>query len=628
VSSGLIGVALTGLASAQTGIATTGHNIANVNTPGYARQQAVQTTNFSQATGAGWIGRGASVETIRRSYDVFLAAQARDARASAAHWESYAAQLGALDGAVADSDAGLGPALGGFFAAANALSSSPADAAARQALVSGAQSLAGRLRELDAAFAQQLADLDARLQSAVGSANALASRVAVLNERIALGGAAGHAPNDLLDQRDALVHELAGLVRVKVVAQDDGVYNLFLGNGQPLVVGAAPTAIVAVADRDDPQRTVLGLQTAAGPLRFRAGDLGGGLVGGLLAFREEALEPARNELGRIAVALAGAFNAQHALGIDRNGAPGGDFFAVGAPRAFAAAGNAGTAGIAAAISDAGALTASDYRVLWDGASWNVTRLADGSVRSFATLPQSVDGVSLSLASGVPAAGDNFLVQPTRQAAAGFAALVTSGALVAAAAPMRTAAASGNTGSGAVSAGAAESADPNLQQPVTITFTSAGSFDVTGAGTGNPAGVAFTPGAPIRYNGWRIEISGSPAAGDVFTITPNAGAAGDNRNALRLAALQSEALIEGASTLAQGYGEMLARLGNIGRQAQISAEAQARFLEESQARIGEVSGVNLDEEAASLLRYQQAYQAAAKLVAVAERLFDTILATKG
>ena len=627
MSGSLLGIALTGLNSAQGGLVTTGHNIANVNTPGYSRQQTVQSQNPPQASGSGFFGTGSNIETVRRAYDEFLAAQGLSMQASASHWNTALSQLQNVDQLLSDTDVGVTPALNALFKAVNDVAANPADAASRQSMLSASQAMAGRIQDLDARLQRLGGANEQRIESTVAAVNILGAQIAQLNERIALAaGSTGQPPNDLLDHRESLVADLNKLVRANVVTQGDGSLNVFLGNGQALVVGTRAYALGTGPDALDPSRLSIGLQSGSTLLGFRAQDLEGGELGGLLAFRENTLNPARNALGRIAMVLAARFNEQHKLGLDRGGQFGVDVFAAGAPQANAASTNTGTAQLAAAVTNYAALTDSDYRVQWDGTNWNVTRLADDTLQSFATLPQTVDGVSISVASGAAAAGDNFLILPTRDGAAGFAALLRRPEQIAAAAPMRTSAAGGNAGTGSVSAGRANgpAANVNLQQTVTITFTAAGTFNVNGTGTGNPAGVAYTPGAAISYNGWTIEISGAPAAGDTFTVAANTNGSGDNRNAALLAGLQTSALVGNGATLGDAYGQLLARVGNSTHEADLSAAAQARLLEETQARQASVSGVNLDEEAANLLRYQQAYQAAGKLVSVASLLFDTLL----
>lgn len=634
MSGSLTSIALSGLGAAQGGLVTTGHNISNVNTPGYSRQLTVQGTNFAQATGAGYFGRGANIEDVRRAYDEFLSVQTLSAQASAAHWDTALSQLKQVDNLLADDSVGLNPVLAGFFGAIHDVAANPSDPAARQSMLAAGQALAGRVRDLDVKLDGMRSNTDQQIESTVSSINSLGSRIAELNQRIVLAsGSAGtsadvkHAPNDLLDQRDALLVDLNKMMRSTSVPLSDGSISVFFATGQALVVGMRANTLSTAADSLDPQKLAIGVQTGAQLLTFRASDLEGGALGGLVAFRDGTLNAARNAIGRVAMVLTDSFNQQNKLGVDRTGQMGGDFFVAGSPQVNAATNNsAGAAQLSATVSSYGALTESDYQVQYDGSLWNVTRLSDGKLQSFATLPQTLDGLTISLASGAASAGDRFLVLPTRNAAASFAALLTNPDRIAAAAPFRTAATGSNAGNATVSAGQANGpvANVNLQQPVTITFTGPGTFMVVGTGTGNPIGVSYTPGAPITYNGWTIKIDGTPAVGDTFTVSANTGGSGDNRNALLLANIQTGTLVGGTATLDQAYGRLVTEVGNTTHEADISATAQKRFLDEVKTRQQAVSGVNLDEEAANLLRYQQAYQAAGKLVSVATVLFDTLL----
>lgn len=627
----ILGSGLSGLLAAQAGLATTSHNISNASTPGYSRQGIVQGTQVAQFTGAGYIGRGTVVETVRRSYSDFLEVQARASTAGQAHADAYLNVAARLDDLLASDAASLSPAVDDFFAGLNEVAAKPGDLAARQSLLSGAEALVGRFRTLDAQIADARTDVNRRIESAVAGVNSLAERIAHLNDRIVAARGTGsriQEPNDLLDQRDALVRELAGLVRATVVPQDDGSYNVFIGTGQALVVRDRASSLTTVPDLENPSELGVGMQGSGAVLRFRSQDLAGGEIGGLLAVRGQLLDGAQNALGRIAIGLAQAVNDQHRLGQDLQGALGQAFFSFTGPKVLPNTGNGGGATLTATLASASALTTSDYRVRWTGAAYTVTRLADNTTQTFATLPATVDGFTLSV-SGVPAVNDSFLVQPTRAGARDLAMLVNDTTRVAAAAPIRTGSAPANLGTATISAGTVVGPPPanaNLTQPVTITFTGAATFDVTGAGTGNPAGVAYVSGNTIGYNGWSVTLSGTPRAGDTFTVGPNATGTGDNRNALALARVQAAALLAGGTATAQGaYAQLVSDAGNRTRQAQVTSTAQAKLLETTLAERESVSGVNLDEEAANLLRYQQAYQAAAKVIAASATLFESILA---
>jgi flagellar hook-associated protein 1 FlgK len=290
--------------------------------------------------------------------------------------------------------------------------------------------------------------------------------------------------------------------------------------------------------------------------------------------------------------------------------------------------NTGTGAIGVAVSNPGVLKPSDYALAYVGGNYTVTRLSDNAtVYSGAAFPATLasEGLTLSLG-GAPAAGDRFLIRPTRAAAADFAVAVTDPRSVAAAAPIRTAATVGNAGTGQVGAGVVSALDPNLQQTVTITFNNPPTtFNVVGTGTGNPVNVPYTAGGDISYNGWTVQIGGAPAAGDSFTVEANVNGVGDNRNALGLGALQSQLNLDGGTaTYTDAYGALIADVATRTRTAEINNNVQSSLLAQSVAARDSVSGVNLDEEAANMLRFQQAYQAAAQMIGVADSLFQTLI----
>jgi flagellar hook-associated protein 1 FlgK len=352
-------------------------------------------------------------------------------------------------------------------------------------------------------------------------------------------------------------------------------------------------------------------------------NLQGGNLGAYLAFRDHSLEPARNALGRVAMGLASSVNQQNQLGLDLNGVLGENLFKVAVPRVNSAADNVGTATISATISNVSALTTSDYQLSFDGANYSMLRLSDNTTTNLgATLPQTVDGFSVSLSAGTVAAGDSFLIRPVADAARDVALLTRDTAKIAAAAPMRASAALANLGTGTISNGSVNAPPPvdtNLQSPVSITFTSATTFTVAGAVPAVVGSVAYTSGQNISYNGWTVQISGTPATGDVFNIAANTNAAGDNRNALLMAGLQTKNLMaNGTASLSGVYSQLVGGIGATTHEMDVTSQAQNNMLAQAVAAQQSVSGVNLDEEAANLLQYQRAYQASAKAMQIATR----------
>ncbi|MDP1652690.1 MAG: flagellar hook-associated protein FlgK [Rhodocyclaceae bacterium] len=624
---GIFNVAVSGLNAAQVGILTTSHNIANASTAGYNRQQIIQTSNTPMFTGAGFLGQGTSVETIRRVYNQQLNEQVQSARTGVAEMDSYLSQIAQIDNLLADPSAGLSPAMSGFFKAVQEMAANPASLPARQAMLSASQSLVARFQAIDERMTEIRSGVNAQITSEVGAINSYAQQIAEINQRIVLAQAAGpHQPaNDLLDRRDQLIAELNTKIRATTISQSDGTYSVFIGNGQPLVVGTLPYSMQAVAAPDDPERMIVALRSPTGSTVLMPDSmLKGGALGGLLAFRNESLDAAQNALGRIALTLATNINDQHRLGQDLTGALGGDYFDMSqmGPMVRPNANNTGSGVLAVTVSSIGNLTTSDYRLNYDGTNYMLLRLADNQVvASGATLPASVDGMAITIG-GTPVAGDSFLIQPTRAGAANLALAIADPRSIAAAAPIRTSTALTNTGTASISAGEVlDVTNPNLQVTTTLNFV-AGGYQVNGAG----AVIPYTSGANIDLNGWRVAISGTPAAGDAFTIGANSNGVADNRNGVLLGALQTRNTMEGGTaTYQSAYSTIVAQAGNKTREVKITGEAQQSLLDQAQSVRDQLSGVNLDEEAANLLRYQQAYQAAAKVISIASTLFDEILA---
>lgn len=625
----IFNIGLTGLQAAQSHLATAGHNIANASTPGYHRQRVELQNNSPQGTGDGFFGTGVNVVTVKRIYSAFLDNQVALALGRQAYLDTYNNEIAQIDNLLADPNSGLTPALSEFFNTVHEVAADPESAATRQAMLSGAATLVSRFRSLEARMSRMYEAANGQVADLVTSINGLATEIARLNQGVivAEGAVGGHSANDLRDQRDAVIEELNKLAGVTTVTQSDGSINVMIGSGQNLVVGSRAMTLTTSVSSEDPKRLDVGYGGVSGTSIITS-SLTGGQLGAVLDFQREALASTLNELGRVAAAVAFDFNQQHRLGQDLNGAAGTDFFTLPKPGMVPATGNSGNGVLTGTIVDASALTTSDYRISYSGGSYTVTRLSDASVSVYASLPQTIDGVHLALDSGTPADGDTFLLQPTRTAARDIAVRLTDGSQIAAAAPIRSAAGTGNTGSAAISAGVVNGpppADANLLQPVTITFTGPNTFDVSGAGTGNPTGLAYVSGGAISYNGWTVAISGAPRAGDTFTVTPNSGGVSDNRNATLLAGLQSARTIGGGAASYQGaYSQSVAAVGTKTREVQVAAAAQETLVSQTRMAQQSLSGVNLDEEAANLIRYQQMYQACGKVIEIASKLFDTLL----
>ncbi|MGH8175201.1 MAG: flagellar hook-associated protein FlgK [Steroidobacter sp.] len=624
----LLNTSISGLLAFQRALDTTSHNITNANTVGYSRQLPEFMTRSAQQTGGGWVGNGADVTTIKRAYDDFLANQARSSSSSYSQSNTYATQAGRISNLLGNSTTGLSASLQNFVNSVQSVADTPTSIPARQTLLSQAQTLVDRLKSFDASLQSFDAQVNATLESEVDAVTSLARSIAQLNQEITSGYAqTGQPPNDLLDQRDALIDELATHINVNVVEQENNSVSVFIGNGQPLVVGQTAATVVASADPYDPTRNIVAVQSASGVADITS-SLSGGTLGGVLDFRTQMLDPARNTLGRLSIAVTEVMNEQHRAGMDLNGNLGGDFFAVGGAEVRSNSNNAGTSAAAVTRIDGAvsALTTSDYLMTYTAGGWNLRRMDNGAAVAMTGSgtgadPFVADGLSI-VTSGVPAVGDRLLVKPTVDAVSGMRVLVSSAAEIAAAAPIVTAATAGNIGSATISAGEViDATHPQLRSPVSITFTSATQYTISG----DPAVYTYSAGSDIDVNGWRVQINGAPTAGDGFTVSNNLTGSGDNRNALKLAAVMTQPVLNGGTTsLNAGAGQLVGEIGVKTNQAQITRDAQKVVADESAAALQSVSGVNLDEEAANLIRYQQAYMAIAQMIRVADTIFQSVL----
>jgi flagellar hook-associated protein 1 FlgK len=652
MATSILSIGQSGLVAAQVGLATTGHNIANAATPGYSRQVVVQGAAKAQDFGFGFMGQGAEIATVKRIYSEYLGVQVQSAQTAKSGLDSYYTQIRQIDNLLADPTSGLSPALQDFFAGVQELSSNPASMPSRQAALSSAESLASRFQSLAGRLDEMTQGVNSQIQSSVGVINAYADQIAKLNDAINRSRRAdGQPANDLLDQRDQLILDLNKEIRATVVKQGDGNYNVFIGNGQPLVVGVTPAALTIQASATNPQRIEVAYRASNGSVvSLSETGLTGGKLGGLIEFRSKTLEPAQNALGRVAIGLGSTFNAQHRLGVDLNGDAGGAFFTVASPAVTASANNDKTdpAVISASISGANALTTSDYRLQYDGTDYTLTRLSDNTlVDTFdnTDFPRTVQGVTLNLASGTAVAGDSFLIRPTVNGASGLRVAITDPAAIAAAAAVAPTTANGtlNTGSGAIGPATVASNYTQLGAAVSLTFSTgipdvlnlspAADVTVTSGGTSTvyTAGTAipYASGDTLSLGGVSFILSGAPDNGDTFTVTPAISGVGDNRNALLLGALQTaNTLGNGTANFQGAYSEIVSQIGNKTRELEVTSSAAGKLLSEATLSVQNESGVNLDEEATNLLRYQQAYQASGKVMQIASEMFDVLLSLGG
>ncbi|MBM4220819.1 MAG: flagellar hook-associated protein FlgK, partial [Gammaproteobacteria bacterium] len=476
-------------------------------------------------------------------------------------------------------------------------------------------------------------EINSRLGLAAGTINTLAGQIAELNGQITAAG--NSAASDLLDRRDLVLKQLGAQINITTIRQNDGSVNVLVGSGQSLVLGTDAARVLTVQDQYDSSRMQLAISTNSGPPQDISGKVSGGTVGGLLSFRNDVLDSSRRNLGLLAIGLGDAFNTQHRAGVDLAGNLGGDFFSIASPVVSGSTGNTGTATGSAAIADASALAGRDYELRFNGSSWSVIDTTTHAAVTAAGTGTGADpllfaGLSFSV-SGTPAAGDRFMVRPLANAADNFRVVLTEPAAIAAAAPVTARINPGNASQATVSSPLiTDISDPKLQTPATIRFVTPTSYVVfTDITTDLTGPLPWTPGTDISFAGWTTRVSGTPAAGDEFLVEPTTGGSGDNSNALALASVaQRGFLANGTQSVNELGADIIATVGSTANRAKNEVLIQQSLREQSEIDLENVSGVNLDEEAANMLRYQDAYLAASKVVSIADGLFQNLLQIVG
>lgn len=641
---GLLGTAASGLQAFQRSISVAGNNISNANTEGYSRQRVELGTRPANFNGQGFIGTGVQVESVSRLFDQFTVDRLRDTTSTSAQYDTLFQYSSRIANLLGDSDAGLSAGLETFFRSVQDMADNPSSIPTRQLVLSEAGSLVGRIQNLSQQLDSMRSEISGGLGTVVNEINSLSTAIAETNRNIldARSQGAGQTPNDLLDRRDTLINQLSELVSVRTFEQDDGSLNVFVGSGQSLVTGFLSSPLQVTQNGFDARRSEISI-VSGGVTAEITSNLTGGKLGALLDFRDQALNTAENALGRIAVTFTTGFNRQQNMGMDLDGEMGVDMFSVNQPAVAGHLNNTGTASVVANFDTANIqdLTTNDYILAYDGASWNLSRASDGqpvAMTGAGTVasPFNADGLEF-VVSGAPAAGDRFEIKPTRGGSSSLSLLVSDPGDIAAAAPVTVSEASNangmpiNSGDAALQLQAIDGTFTPLAAGITFTYDAGTQqFNYAGDASGSFAyDPAVDSGSTFTVAGISFTVTGAPANGDSFVAAANTNGSGDNINALLLAGLQVSNTMENGNTSFQGaYGQLISDLGARTRSAEITSQAQAALKSQAQESRDALSGVNLDEEAADLIRFQQAYSAIAQVISVAESTFQTLLAAVG
>jgi flagellar hook-associated protein 1 len=629
--SDLLSTSVSGLLAFQTALETISNNISNVNTPGYDEETANLVTNPATPAAGGWIGNGVSVGSVTRAYNQFLAQQTNSASSSYNQLNTLATFADQINNMFSDSSTGLSATLQAFSSAVQTLANSPSSTSSRQAVLSQLQGLISQFQSYDSNLSQLQSQVNGQIGSEASTITSLGQQIASLNQQImaAENNGTGQAPNQLLDQRDNLINQLSQDVGVNTVTDSDGSINVFIGNGQPLVVGANASTVTTGPDAFNSGQLQLSLQTASGNINI-TNSLTGGTLGGLLQFQQQMLTPGVNALGQAAVTLTDLVNTQNEAGLTATGAIGQALLAVGSPEVLPSTLNTGSASVTAAVTDLGQLTTSNYYLEYNGATWSLTDTASGAstplTSSTSAGVTTLTGAGLTITvSGTANAGDQFLIEPTANAVAGMSLLTTDPSQIAAAAPLVTSASTSNTGTATIESATVPNTAAWTRGNYQLTFSSPTAYTVTNASGNTVASGTYTAGVPIVFNGIDVTLTGTPAAGDSFAIDDNANGTGDNRNALLLANVINQNVLDGGTiSLSGAVQSYVGIVGTQTSQAQNGATAQQSALNSAQTAQQSVSGVNLDQEAANMVQYEQAYQAAAQLISSSNTLFESLL----
>ena len=635
--SAAINIAARALTTNLAALQVVGNNISNVNTEGYSRQNVLLRTSGYQEFGNGFFGKGVEIATVTRNHNAYLTREATLAKSAASENGMRLSKLKQLEDLFPTGPTGLGASMNNMLNAFNDVASSPSNSTARMVVIARGDEFAARLRTTAAQLDQQQQGTELQVEATVTAVNRLAQDLATVNQRILETRGSPHTPNDLFDQRDQLVSQLNQYVKTSNVPSEDGTVSVFVGGSQPLVLGQSANKLEFPAGTT-PRELKFVQSGASTPLDHK--QLGGGELAGLMTYLREDLPNMQNQTGRMALALATAMNQQHGLGVDLDGAPGTNFFVPPAAAVgLKALGNTGSATARAAVSDATALRASDYELRITATGSDVIRLSDGqSTTALGSLPRVVDGLTFDLPTGAAATGDRFTFRPYADAAKNLQMALTAPDQLAAASPVLvTPAQTNSSGLSVEKMSAVGPTTTDLNNPVTLSFQSDGTYTLAGTlgpstpapdNAGPPPSYNFAPGQPININGWSLTLRGSPGSGDSFTVAPApTGSTSQNSgNAGAVLALREKMF--GGVPLADGYVSVISSLGTKVQSAKFAAEFTAQVATSTESARSGMAGVNLDEEAARLLQFQQSYQASAKFLQIAQSTFDTLLQTVG
>lgn len=632
---------------------TVSHNISNANTAGYSRQTVELATEGGQFTGAGFFGRGVRVQDVTRSSDQFLARQANANLAASSADQTRLGKLQQLEKIFATGEEGIGYTASQMLNSFVDVANQPQDLSARQVALARAQDLASRMQSAGNQLIDMQAGVLADMRATVSQINDLAAQIADVNQKIAITQGSGHAPNDLLDTRDELIKQLNTKIQVSTVESDDGSVSVFMGGGQRLVLGNQSEELLVEVDDFDATYGRLAVKTPAGSVRLDDAAFTGGSLKGLLQTQDEDIPAAKNQLGQMAAALSWRVNQQQSFGLDL-GSPasaGVNIFSVGAPQVLPSRYNTSslsTPPVTLTVTDGRELQASDYQMEDDpnnSGAYRITRLSDNTVFDNVTDGTQIDGLTVNI-TGATGAGDQFLLRPVGNAAINMTRVLDRPTGIAAASPVTGTVNTGNKGTATIGSLSVLAQPGTTYNDVQIQFTdNLGNYTLTDSAAGVSISGTWQAGSPISYNGWELKLNGVPAANDQMQVSTTRYPGSNNGNALTMLGIRDEDIVgrqrtvndpsdptddvvnPGAS-ITTAYSQLIGNVGVTVQSAMTSADISGKLSADSETLLQNKTGVNLDEEAAKMIQYQQNYQAAAKVLQVAQSVFSTLMGIIG
>lgn len=664
MASDLLSIGASGVLAQQKMLSTTSNNIANVSTAGYTRQSTVLTTNTS--------GLGVGDSSTRRVYDTYAQAQVWTDTSTYKKAQTSYDVLSQLDTYLSDTSTGLSESIDSVFSAFQSANTSPSSTAYRQSLLTSLSSTSNTISSVSGELSSLHETVNKNITSTVNDVNDMLTSLSDLNAQILKVPVAdddGTRAN-LLDQRDQLITSLSEKIEIKTIPQDNGTTQVNLPSGEPLVLpGSSGAATLSVVAGDpNPQATSLKLQLGTVSIGLSSSNLGGTL-GGYFSARD-TIESTQKQVGQLSLALSDGINSQNKLGLNLNNQLGGDVFSIASIDGLAYSGTSSGASVSASIvSGSGSnLTPNDFEVSYSSIFGLSISLIDGNNKTSVyndglfSGTGSVDlsdyGLSFDISS--MSNGDKFLIQPTLNAASSTQLANISQDDLALASPIKVSAASGNYGTATVALNSVSSTSAlntsstplsiDSNAPSKIVINDAGEYEVYNASSSTPIATlalsstfngsnimaAVYGASATTYPGFEVSISGSVKPGDEFNISFNQNGFSDNTNGLALANLSNKDLVRnGISTSTdnkrsfnEAYNSTVASVGATVSSLKTSSTAADAKLTQSQSVYESIAGVSLDEEAANLIRYQQAYAASAKVITAAKETFDTLLGAVG